>query len=73
MLVIAGSKADTLCWSQNVFRKAKEPKELRVSEGASHMDIYDRPQFVATAVAKLEYRVKRSDRDSYLSSKGEYE
>jgi fermentation-respiration switch protein FrsA (DUF1100 family) len=53
VLVIAGSKADTLFWSQDVFRKAKEPKELHLIEGASHMDLYDRPQFVTPAVAKL--------------------
>lgn len=53
LLVIAGSKADTLFWSQDVFRKAKEPKELHLIEGASHMDMYDRPQFVVPAVAKL--------------------
>ena len=53
LLVIAGSKADTLFWSQDVFRRAKEPKELYIIEGASHMDMYDRPQFVAPAVAKL--------------------
>jgi fermentation-respiration switch protein FrsA (DUF1100 family) len=53
LLVIAGSKADTLFWSQDVIRKAKEPKELHIIEGASHMDMYDRPQFVAPAVAKL--------------------
>jgi fermentation-respiration switch protein FrsA (DUF1100 family) len=53
LLVIAGSKADTRFWSQDVFQKAKEPKELHIIEGASHMDMYDRPQFVAPAVAKL--------------------
>ncbi|WP_321477357.1 alpha/beta hydrolase [uncultured Paludibaculum sp.] len=53
LLVIAGSKADTLFWSQDVIKKAKEPKELYVVEGATHMDMYDRPQFVTPAVAKL--------------------
>jgi len=53
LLVIAGSKADTIFWSQDVIRKAKEPKELHIIEGASHMDMYDRPLFVAPAVAKL--------------------
>jgi fermentation-respiration switch protein FrsA (DUF1100 family) len=53
LLVIAGSKADTVFWSQDVLRKAKEPKELYIVEGASHMDMYDRPQFVTPAVAKL--------------------
>jgi uncharacterized protein len=53
LLVIAGSKADTLFWSQDVIRKAKDPKELHIIEGASHIDMYDRPQFVTPAVAKL--------------------
>lgn len=53
LLVIAGSKADTLFWSREVYEKAKEPKELHVIEGATHIDLYDRPQFVTPAVSKL--------------------
>jgi fermentation-respiration switch protein FrsA (DUF1100 family) len=53
LLVIAGSKADTLFWSRQVYEKAREPKELHVIEGATHIDMYDRPRFVAPAVAKL--------------------
>ena len=53
LLLIAGSKADTLFWSQDVMKKSKEPKELYVVEGASHMDMYDRPQFVTPAVTRL--------------------
>jgi fermentation-respiration switch protein FrsA (DUF1100 family) len=53
LMLIAGSKADTLFWSQEVIRKAKDPKELYIVDGASHMDMYDRPQFVTPAVAKL--------------------
>jgi hypothetical protein len=53
LLLIAGSKADTLFWSQQVMQKAKDPKELFIVDGASHMDMYDRPQFVTPAVAKL--------------------
>ncbi len=53
LLVIAGSRADTLFWSQQVHQKAREPKELFVIEGATHIDLYDRPQFVTPAVAKL--------------------
>lgn len=53
LLVIAGSKADTLFWSEDVIRKAKEPKELHLIEGATHIDMYDRPQFVTPAAAKL--------------------
>lgn len=53
LLVIAGSKADTLFWSQEVYAKAKEPKELFVVDGATHIDMYDRPQFVGPAVETL--------------------
>jgi len=53
VLVIAGSRADTMFWSQQVHQKAKDPKELFVVEGATHIDLYDRHQFVTPAVAKL--------------------
>lgn len=53
LLVIAGSKADTMFWSREVYEKAREPKELHVVDGATHIDMYDRPQFVTPAVAKL--------------------
>jgi len=53
VLVIAGSRADTLFWSEQVYQKAKEPKELFVVDGATHIDLYDRPQFVGPAVTKL--------------------
>lgn len=53
LLVIAGSKADTLFWGREVYEKAKEPKELFVVDGATHIDLYDKPQFVSPAVNKL--------------------
>jgi len=53
LLVIAGSKADTLFWSRQAYEKAREPKALHVIEGATHIDLYDRPQFVTPAVEKL--------------------
>ena len=31
----------------------KEPKEIFVMEGATHVDLYDKPQFVSQAVQKL--------------------
>jgi len=36
-----------------VYEKAREPKELHVVDGATHIDLYDRPPFVTPAVAKL--------------------
>jgi len=53
LLVVAGSRADTLFWSQEAYAKAKEPKELFLIEGATHIDLYDRPQYVTPAVARL--------------------
>ena len=53
LLVIAGSKADTRFWSEDVMEKAKDPKELYIVEGATHIDMYDRPQFVTPAISKL--------------------
>lgn len=53
MLMVVGEKADTKFWSDEVYAKAKEPKELFVVNGATHMDMYDKPQFVGPAVEKL--------------------
>jgi hypothetical protein len=53
LLMIAGSKADTLYFSKLAIEKAKEPKELFVIEGASHIDLYDKEEFVRPAVEKL--------------------
>jgi Hydrolases of the alpha/beta superfamily len=53
LLIIAGSKAETKFWSDQVYEKAREPKELFVVEGATHVDLYDKPQFVGPAIARL--------------------
>lgn len=54
VLLIAGSSADSLYFSENAYQKANEPKELFLVPGATHIDMYDRPQFVTPAVAKLQ-------------------
>ena len=51
--MIIGSLADTKHFSQAAYDKAREPKELFVIEGATHVDLYDKPQFVNQAVEKL--------------------
>jgi len=53
LLLIAGEKAETLNFSQDAYAKAKEPKELIVIPGASHFDLYDKPQYVTPAVGRL--------------------
>jgi fermentation-respiration switch protein FrsA (DUF1100 family) len=53
LLLIAGTEADTLYFSQDAYNRAKEPKELHLVSGASHIDMYYKPECVSEAVAKL--------------------
>jgi hypothetical protein len=53
LLLIAGSEADTLYMSQDAIGKAKEPKELRIIDGASHIDLYWKPEYVPQVAEKL--------------------
>jgi len=53
LLLIAGSKAVSLFWSEEAYQKAKDPKEIFIVPGATHIDMYDKPQFVTPAVGKL--------------------
>jgi fermentation-respiration switch protein FrsA (DUF1100 family) len=54
ILLIAGAKADSLYFSERAYNKASEPKELLIVPGATHIDMYDKPEFVTPAVAKLQ-------------------
>ncbi|KAF9349819.1 hypothetical protein BGX26_011925 [Mortierella sp. AD094] len=42
LLLVAGSKADTLLYSERAYELAKEPKELHIIDGSTHIDLYDR-------------------------------
>lgn len=53
LLLIAGSNAETLYFSQIAYDMAKDPKELVIIDGASHMDLYDKDQYVPNVVEKL--------------------
>ena len=53
ILLIAGSEADSLYFSEEAYEKAKEPKELFTIPGATHVDMYDKPEYVEPAVEKL--------------------
>ncbi|NMB79461.1 MAG: alpha/beta hydrolase [Methanomicrobiales archaeon] len=53
LLLIAGSKADTIEFSEKAFCKAQDPKELFRIPHATHVDLYDKPEYVTPAVARL--------------------
>lgn len=42
ILLIVGDRAQSKFFSENVYDRAKEPKELYVVEDAEHIDLYDR-------------------------------
>jgi fermentation-respiration switch protein FrsA (DUF1100 family) len=42
LLVVAGTEAESLWHSQELYAKAPGPKELVLIEGATHMDLYDK-------------------------------
>lgn len=53
LLMIAGSKANTLHFSEEAIARAKAPKELFIIDGATHFDLYDKAKYVDPAVEKL--------------------
>jgi uncharacterized protein len=53
LLMIAGTKADTRFFSEMAIEKAKEPKELFLIEGATHVNLYDKKEYVDPAVDKM--------------------
>lgn len=56
LLMMAGSKADSLYMSQEAFQKATgtQDKELFLVDGATHIQTYYQPQYVNQFVAKLQ-------------------
>ena len=52
LLLIAGSSADTKIFSEQAYALSKGPKELFVIDGATHIALYDIPEYVDQAVAK---------------------
>jgi len=53
ILMIVGERAVSAYFSEEAYHKAAQPKELFVVPGASHVDLYDRPQYMAVSLGKL--------------------
>jgi fermentation-respiration switch protein FrsA (DUF1100 family) len=53
LLMIAGTRADTAPLSVKAIEKARGLKELFWIDGATHIDLYDKDEYVTPAVAKL--------------------
>ena len=53
VLMITGSRAVTAWMTVDAFQRLTGPKEFLWVEGASHVDLYDRDPYVATAVDRI--------------------
>ncbi|MFE4861230.1 alpha/beta hydrolase [Streptomyces sp. NPDC056670] len=53
LLMIVGSASVTSWMAVEAFQSARSPKELHWIDGASHVDLYDKEQYVGPAAAKL--------------------
>jgi fermentation-respiration switch protein FrsA (DUF1100 family) len=52
LLMIAGTQAETAYFREEAIKGADEPKELCWIDGATHIDLYDKDEYVTPAVAK---------------------
>lgn len=46
VLLIAGDRAHSKSFSEAAYAKAAEPKELYIVDGAEHIDLYDKTEFI---------------------------
>ncbi|PTB65740.1 alpha/beta-hydrolase [Trichoderma citrinoviride] len=53
ILMIVGTEADTKWMAEEAYQRAKEPKELFWVEGATHVGLYDKHEYVTPAVSRL--------------------
>ena len=53
LLLIAGSEADTKIYSDEAHDLSMGPKKLFIINGATHIALYDKPEYVGQAVEKL--------------------
>ena len=60
LLLIVGRQAVTSWMSVHAFQNATGPKELHWIHGASHVDLYDKDEYVTPAIAKLAESTRRT-------------
>lgn len=60
VLFIVGEKAVSAYFSEDAYQKAAEPKELFVVPGATHVDLYDRPEYLTITLPKLDAFFKQN-------------
>ena len=53
LLMSVGTEAVTRWMGEDAIKRAKEPKELFLVEGATHVGLYYKPELVVPAVVKL--------------------
>ncbi len=46
ILIIVGSNAGSRWQGEGIYKRATSPKELKIIDGATHMDLYDIPKYV---------------------------
>ena len=54
LLFIVGENAVSKYFSEDAYEKAAEPKELFVVPGATHVDLYDQPDYLKVTLPKLD-------------------
>lgn len=54
LLFIVGENAVSKYFSKDAYEKAAEPKELFVVPGATHVDLYDQPEYLKITLPKLD-------------------
>jgi len=53
LLMIAGTEAATAYLTREAIEQAREPKELFWIDGATHVDLYDKEEYLPTAITML--------------------
>lgn len=54
LLFIVGERAVSAYFSEDAYDKAAEPRELFIVPGASHVDLYDKPEYLSVSIPKLD-------------------